>query len=94
MKIIRLTVPDPMYDFLKSHTLLEDEKKLQLALLLYPYIKNETISFGYAANLIGMNRLDFIELYGAIGIPYFDMTKEELDEEIKAAKFDGVKKKC
>ncbi len=91
MKTIQLTVPDPMYDFLKSHTLLDDEKKLQLALFLYPYIKNETISFGYAADLIGMNRLDFIELYGSIGIPYFDMTAEELVEEIKTAKLGGEK---
>ena len=89
MKTVQLTVPEPMYDFLENHTLLDEEKKLQLALMLYPYIKNETNSFGYADNLIGMNRLDFIELYGSVGIPYIQISKDELEEEV--ALFDKLK---
>ena len=30
--------------------------------------------------------MELIELYGRLGIPYFDMTDEEFDEEIQTIK--------
>jgi len=41
-----------------------------------------TISSGRAAILLGMERIDFIKYSGELGIPYFRITAEELDEEL------------
>ena len=47
-------------------------KLKQQALLLYPYIENLTISYGRAAEILGMSKLDLIVLYGNLGISYFN----------------------
>lgn len=55
-------------------------------LLLYPYILNQIISHGRAAEILGMHKMELIELYSRLGIPYIDMTDEEFEEEIQAVK--------
>ena len=52
------------------------------ALLLYPYIKDRTISHGKAAEILGIPKYDLIELYGHIGLPYFSMDISEIEEEV------------
>lgn len=49
------------------------------ALLLYPYILNQTISHGRAAEILGIRKTELIDLYDRLGYSYFDMT---LDEKI------------
>jgi len=51
-------------------------------MLLYPYIKNDTISHGKAAEMLGIPKMELIELYGSLGIAYFDLTAEELAEDL------------
>lgn len=80
-KKIEMNAPEKMVEFLNANKLDEEQKLLQLALLLYPYIENETISYGYASKLLGINRLNLIEMYGRIGIPYVRLTIDELHEE-------------
>lgn len=41
------------------------------------------ISSGKAAEILGMERFEFIRYAGMKGIPYIRMTPEELEEEIK-----------
>ena len=41
------------------------------------------ISSGKGAELLGMTRLAFIQYSGERGIPYFNLTPEELDEELE-----------
>ena len=53
------------------------------AMLLYPYIQNMTISHGRAAELLGVNKLDLIAFYSKLGIPYIDISNEELDDELE-----------
>ena len=48
------------------------------AMMLYPLIRNMTISHGRAAEILGVNKTDLIEFYDSMGIPYLDMTREEL----------------
>jgi len=62
-----------------------DVKFKQQALLLYPYIENLTISHGKAAEILGMNKLDLIVLYGKLGITYFNQTIDDLatNDDIK-----------
>ena len=54
------------------------------ALLLYPFIQNMTISHGRAAEILGVHKLDLIVYYGKLGLPYLDMTEDELNAERKA----------
>ena len=52
------------------------------ALLLYPYILNQTISHGHAAEILGIRKSDLIDLYDELGYSYFDMTMDSLDDEL------------
>lgn len=61
------------------------------ALLLYPSIVNNTISHGRAAEILGISKMELIELYGRLGIPCLDMTGEEFEEEVQTVKrIEGI----
>lgn len=51
------------------------------AMLLYPFIQNMTISHGRAAEILGVHKLDLIAYYGKLGLPYLDLTDDELNAE-------------
>ncbi len=57
----------------------------QRALLLYPFIQNNTISHGRAAEILGVSKWSLIELFGSMGIPYIDMNAQELKKDIDTA---------
>lgn len=80
MKQIEINVPEAVVPYAD----VEGEKAVLLrnAMLLYPYIKNDTISHGKAAEMLGIPQMELIELYGSLGIVYFDMTEEELAEDL------------
>lgn len=80
LKNVELQIPIQMEQYIKS----KDSKAVLLrnALLLYPSIKDCTISHGKAAEILGINKLDLIALYSSIGLAYFDMTEDELEEDI------------
>ena len=52
-------------------------------LIVLELYRRGTISSGKAAALLGMDRLAFIQYAGGLGIPYFNMTPEELDAEVQ-----------
>ena len=52
------------------------------ALLLYPYILNQTISHGRAAEILGIRKTELIDLYDRLGYSYFYMTLDDLDDEL------------
>ena len=52
------------------------------ALLLYPYILNQTISHGRAAEILGIRKTELSDLYDRLGYSYFDMTLDDLDDEL------------
>ena len=53
------------------------------ALLLYPYIVNQTISHGRAAEILGIRKSELIDIYDKLGYSYFDMTMDDLDTELE-----------
>ena len=55
------------------------------ALLLYPYILNQTISHGRAAEILGIRKSELIDLYDKLGYSYFDMTMDDLDDELNTS---------
>lgn len=54
------------------------------ALLLYPYILNQTISHGRAAEIIGIRKSELIDLYDKLGYSYFDIIQDDLDDELNS----------
>ena len=79
---IEITIPEAMVPFV---LVAGDEVQLrQNAMLLYPYIQDGTISHGKAAEILGIHKLDLITLYGKLGMPYFQESKEEMEEDIQA----------
>ena len=65
------------------------------ALLLYPYILDQTISHGRAAEsaaeILGIRKSELIDLYDKLGYSYFDMIMDDLDNEMNT--FRELKKK-
>ena len=58
----------------------------QNAMILYPYIQDDTISYGKAAELLGVHKLDLIALYGKLGISYLRESVDELTSDLQAIK--------
>ena len=54
-----------------------------LELVVLDLYRRHTISAGRAAELLGIDEFAFIRHASALGIPYFDMTREELHQELE-----------
>ena len=62
------------------------------ALLLYPFIKNRTISHGRAAEILGISKLALIDLYEIEGFSYFDLNIGEINKDVETfQRLMGVK---
>lgn len=68
-----------------------EEEPVRNALLLYPFILNQTISHGRAAEILEIKKSGFIDLYDKLGYSYLDMTMDDLDEELQT--YGELKKK-
>ena len=53
------------------------------ALLLYPYIQQKVISHGRAAEILGVHKLDLIDLYEQMGFSYYDMIMDETEDDVQ-----------
>ena len=58
------------------------DRLAQEAIVLELY-RRGTISSGKAARLLGMDRLEFIQYSGQLGLPFFDTTDEEWEAELR-----------
>ena len=77
---VTIKVPVGMSKYLVTSN--PETELLRNALLLYPYILNQTISHGHAAEILGINKSELIDLYDKLGISYFDMILEDLEDEL------------
>lgn len=70
------------------YTVLEDQEAqiTRNAMLVYPYIKSGVMSHGKAAEMLGLHKIDLIALYGKLGLPYFDESAEEIEEDLSVLK--------
>ncbi len=78
---VNLSVPEAVLPYLFS-----DDKKMKLvqgAMMLYPFIKNQTVSHGRVAEILGIRKRDLIDLYSSMGIPYLDQSEDELLSDLK-----------
>ena len=84
MTKVEIDVPEEIVPYMVL-----DDKEAQTtrnAMLLYPYIKNGVMSHGRAAEMLGLHKIDLITLYGKLGLPYFDETDDEFEEELAVLK--------
>ena len=81
MTDVKIQVPDGMVSYA-----ITNDKQSELtrnAMLLYPYIKDLTISHGKAAEILGIRKYELIDLYGKLGLPYLDQDINEIDKELQ-----------
>ena len=81
MTDVKIQVPDGMVSYVIAND--EQSELMRNAMLLYPYIKNLTISHGKAAEILGIRKYELINLYGELGLPYLDQDMEEITEEMQ-----------
>lgn len=81
MTNVTIQVSERMAAYLKPQN--QHMELVRNALLLYPYIDNDTISHGKAAEIIGITKYELIELYDGLGLAYLSMDIREVEEEIE-----------
>ena len=84
MTEVSIRVPQMMAEYTVS-----DDEKTNLtrnAMILFPYIQNDTISHGKAAQILGIHKRDLIALYSNLGLPYLDQTSDELESDVATLK--------
>lgn len=78
---VHMKAPTEMAVYLQpSSQVMELERN---ALLLYPYILRQTISHGRAAEILGIQKDELIDIYDKLVFSYFDVTMNDLDEELE-----------
>ena len=82
---VTIKVPVGMSKYLL--TMNPETELIRNALLLYPYI----LSHGHIAEILGIRKSELIDLYDKRGYSYFDMTMDDLDDELNT--FRELKKK-
>ena len=81
MTDVKIQVPDGMV----SYVIANDERSelMRNAILLYPHVKNLTISHGKAAEILGIHKYELIEIYNQLGLAYLDQDIQEINEEVQ-----------
>ena len=87
-ELVTIRVPAEMKKYIVDTD--EETELVRNALLLYPYILNQTISHGRAAEILGIRKSELIDIYDKMGYSYFDMTIDELDTELET--YEQLKK--
>ena len=81
--------------FTQMHKYLEElslELEMRInALLLYPYILNQSISHGRAAEILGIGKSELLDIYDKLGYSYLDLIQDELEEDLET--FRHIKEK-
>ena len=81
---VQIAIPEALEPFATVEN--EQECLIRNAMIIFPFIQNETISYGKAAEILNLRKLDLITLYGKLGLPYFNQTKAELEEDLRNIK--------
>ena len=89
MESVTIRVPTGMSKYLVTAS--PETEIIRNALLLYPYVLDQTISHGKAAEILGMRKNELIDIYDNLGYSYLDLTMDELDAEL--ANYRQLKKK-
>ena len=78
---IEIKVPKEMKQYIITK---DDSAEIKRnALMLYPYIQDKTIFYGKAAEILGIHKIEIIELYESMGLPYFNMDISDVEEDLE-----------
>ncbi len=84
MKQITIELDDDFLSFVAKRKKDIPRKLKELAVLeLY---RRKEISSGKAAQLLGMERFEFIRYASRLEIPFFDISKRELEQDVATAR--------
>jgi predicted HTH domain antitoxin len=83
MSTLQLDLDEHLVELLRQSD--QPLERTALELIVLELYRRRTISSGKAAQLLEMPRGDFIVYASGLGIPYLDLTKEELEEEVRAS---------
>ena len=87
---VNIKVPEGMTIYLRPQN--KEAELERNALLLYPFIRNQTISHGKAAEILGIHKYDLIELYNDLGLAYLSMDIVEVERELDVwERFKGAR---
>jgi predicted HTH domain antitoxin len=79
--VVEVTLSKDLFEML-GYSKSRAEEAIKEFSVLGLYLE-QRISAGKAAELLGVRKREFVRLLARRGIPYFDYTDEELDEEFR-----------
>jgi predicted HTH domain antitoxin len=82
MSVIHLELDEDFAELLGSSR--EQIERRALEMIVLELYRRHEISVGRAAALLGLDQLTFIQWSGSLGVPFFDMTGEEWEQELRA----------
>jgi len=82
MSQIQITVDESVTELLGDSP--EQIERTALEIIVLDLYRRHVISGGRAAEILNLDLLTFIRWSGSLGIPYFDMTPEEWEQELRA----------
>lgn len=85
MAVVNMEMPEAMVTYAVTKD--KESQLMRNAMILYPYIHDGVISYGKAAEILGVFKMDLITLYGKLGLPYIEMTDEEIEEELSTVNY-------
>lgn len=81
MMNVNIQVPAGMQDYISAKD--ARTELMRNAMLLYPHIRNLTISHGKAAEILGIQKNELIDLYDELGLSYLDQDMQEIEDEVQ-----------
>jgi hypothetical protein len=82
MSVIRLELHEDLADLLGNSP--EQIERRALEMIVLELYRRHEISAGRGAALLGLELLAFIRWSGSLGVPFFDMTDEDWEQELRA----------
>ncbi|WAM36178.1 UPF0175 family protein [Caldicellulosiruptor acetigenus] len=79
---IEIELPKEILNYISLNEITND--KVLKELIIYKLIKDEKISFGKGAEILGMSKIELIKELSEYGINYFDQSIEEVIEDKNA----------
>lgn len=82
MSVIQIEVENDLVELLGDSP--EQIERSALEMIVLELYRRHTISAGRAAELLNLDEFAFIRWSGSLGIPYFDMTPEQWEHELRS----------
>lgn len=84
---VPIKIPEGMAPFLEDEN--SEQRFQRNAMILYALIQAQRISYGRAAEILGVSKRSLIEFFNQMGMPYLNQSKADLLEELRT--YDRLK---